>query len=288
MTNRREFLQSTAAITGSFILPTILVAKPSSNFHFIHADSCKHWPVNPVSWSLQYAHDPILARAADGLGTLTPDDGDRIVKLVLRRCSLNLLEVHEHKVQVQFWGTNGQADLRPFFKVHQLASPDVQVTLLDRKKETLTHKTGDGFLFGKPIAHDFPIELFTSKWSCRFQIESDDHQQAPMTKSGFAWDGLEDGQIPWIALKSAWQRSQPTACLNCDQPTILVNFGLKQAGVFNRTPNFVSVCTQCQRSFVDDSIRDVDGWMAANLKTGFCPVSELVWGKRVEAGYVGI
>jgi len=90
MTTRREFLQTTAAIAGSFILPTSLFATPSSNCHFIHADSCKDWPVhNPVEWSLQNAHQPILARAADGLKKLTPDDADRIIRLVLRRCSLN-------------------------------------------------------------------------------------------------------------------------------------------------------------------------------------------------------
>ena len=117
MTNRREFLQTTAAIAGSLILPTSIFATPSSNFHFLHVDSYKDWPVaDPVLWSLENAHDPILARAAEGLAKLTLNDADRIIRLVVRRCSLNLLEVQRNQVDVQFWGQQGLADLKPFFK----------------------------------------------------------------------------------------------------------------------------------------------------------------------------
>ena len=68
MTNRREFFQTTAAIAGSFILPASLFATPSSNFHFLHVDSYKDWPLtDPVQWFLQNAYEPILARAAEGV-----------------------------------------------------------------------------------------------------------------------------------------------------------------------------------------------------------------------------
>ena len=70
--------------------------------------------------------------------------------------------------------------------------------------------------------------------------------------------------------------------MNCDKASILVNFGLKQVGLFNRSPNFVSIYPKCRRSFVDESIKDVAGWMAGNLNADFLPVGELVWGKRVE------
>lgn len=283
MTNRREFLQTTAAITGSFILPTSLFAQPLSNFHFLHIDSCKQWPVaDPVQWSLENAHEPILKPAADGLGKLTPDDGDRIIRLVLRRSGLNLLEIHGNRVHVQFWGNNGQADLKPFFKDHGLARPEIEVVLRDRKHEAVTKKSGDLFLYGIPLASDFDLDLFKQKWERRFSDEADDWLAAPGTSSGFAWDAVPDGSIPWAAIKGAWQLSQPTSCLNCDKPTILVNFGYRQVGLFNRSPKFVSICPQCQRSFVDESITDVVGWMAGNLKTEFCPVGEVVWGKRVE------
>lgn len=228
MTNRREFLQVSAAATGSAITPTFALASPVPTCHFIHTTTLNSWPItNPAQWCLDHQHEPTLERACDGLGNLTANDADRIIRLVVRRCGLNLVEVQSNHVTVQHWSQQ-LADLRPLFKVSRLASPVVQVTLLDRKKETATYKTGSDFLFGQPIAQDFPIELFTSKWDNRFQRESGDHRAAPMTNSGFVWDGLEDGQIPWIALKSAWQRSQPTPCLNCYQPTILANFGRKR------------------------------------------------------------
>lgn len=282
MTNRREFLQTSAAFAGSFILPQSIFATPSSNFHFIHTDTLNQWPVtDPVQWSLEHAHEPILARAFDGLCSLSTSDSDRIIRLMVRRCGLNLIEVNPKQVLIHHW-SHQLADLRSFFKANHLTSPDVRVTLIDRKKEIATNKTGDDFLYGKPIAKDFPIKLFTSKWNNRFQQEHDDHLAASRTNSGLAWDGLELGRIPWVALKSAWQNSQPTSCLNCSGESILVNFGYRQVGVFNRSPNFVSVCPHCRRSYVDDSITDVAGWTAANLKTDFCPVGEVVWGKRLE------
>ena len=282
MTNRREFLQTTAAFAGSLILPTSLFATPSPNFHFIHADSCKHWPItDPVQWSLEHSHQPILARAAEGLSNLTPDDGDRIIRLVTRRCSLNLLEIQGNRVQVQFWGTNGQADLQPFFKQHGLARPEIEVVLRDRKKEIATTKTGDSFLFGDRLASDFPLELFREKWASRFSQEANDRQAAPRSASGFAWDGIEDGLIPWAAMKSVWRRGASGVCQNCSGPTLLVNFGLRQVGMFNRVGFHDSVCGACRRSF-RDSLEDVGDWIVANLDEDVRPDAEMVWGRRVK------
>ena len=282
MTNRRRFLQTTAATAASWFLPKSLFATtPDPNFHFLHTDTLNSWPVaDPVQWPLQNAHEPILARAADGLATLTPADGDRIIRLVVRRCPLNLLEVHEHRVHVQFWGTNGQADLKPFFKTHGLARPEMEVVLRDRKKETITTKFGDEFLYGDRLASDFPLELFQEKWTRRFSQEANDWQAAPQTASGFAWDGIEDGLIPWTALKSAWRRGTSRICLNCSGETLLVNFGLRQVGMFNRASCFDFVCGTCRRSF-KDSVEDVGDWIVANLDESVRPDAEIVWGKRV-------
>lgn len=281
MTNRREFLQSTAAITGSFILPTSLFAQPPSNFHFLHVDSCTNWPVaDPVQWSLQNTYEPILERAADGLGKLTPDDGERIIRLVLRRSGLNLLEIQGNRVHVQFWGTNGQADLKPFFKDHGLARPEIEVVLKDRKKENVTTLTGDSFLYGVPLASDFDLHLFKQKWERRFSDEADDWLAAPGTSSGFAWDGLADGSIPWAAMKSAW-RSGSGVCLNCSGEMLLVNFGLRQVGVFNRAGFVEHVCGTCRRSFRDETV-DVKAWMATSLDLDVLPGFEVMWGKRLK------
>jgi hypothetical protein len=280
--SRRTFLQTSATITGALLFPTSIFAKtPDQRFFFIHTDTLNSWPVaDPVQWSLEHAHEPILARAAEVLSKLTTSDGDRIIRLVVRRCSLNLLEVFPGTVLVYHWGPN-RADLRPFFKSHGLARPEIEVGLRDRKKETVTTLTGDSFLYGVLLASDFDLELFQSKWERRFEQEADDWQSARGASSGFAWDGLPDGSIPWAALKSAWRRSGPGVCQNCSGETILTNFGLRQVGVFNRCGFVDSVCRTCRRSFRDETV-DVKAWMVANLDAEVWPGFEMVWGKRVE------
>jgi len=264
MINRREFLQSTSAIGVFCILPQIPVP-PAANFHLIQTDTLNSWSVtDPVEWSLQNVDQPILARAADRLGKLTNQDDQRIVRLVVRRCGLNLVEIQSNQVTVHYW-SDQLADLRPFFKASGLASPEVRVALVNRKTEVIAHKTGDEFRFGQRVAQDFPIEQITSKWQNRLVNQPDDDQAVPMSRSGYAWDGVEYGEIPWAAIKSAWRRMQPIICLNCDQPNILVNFGLPRVSFFRHAPRFISVCAKCQRSFLDDSITDVGGWMEANL-----------------------
>lgn len=285
--SRRHFLQTAAAALASLIFPRSLFAtKPSRYFWFIHSDTQDSWPVaDPVVWSLENARQPVLVRATDGLLKLTVDDGDRIVRLVVRRCRLNLLELYPEQVVGHYWGPH-RADLRPFFKQHGLARPQIEVVLRDRKRETVTTQTGDDFLFGDRLASDSPLDLFLSKWTSRFVQQPDDWQAAPGTWSGFAWEGVENNLIPWAALKCAWRRAAPMICLNCDQPSILVNFGLRPVGMFNRSPNFVSVCGACRRWFKDDTVKDVAEWMAANLDVEVRPAYEMVWDRRVRGATV--
>jgi len=280
--NRRHFLKSAAAI-AALLLPRSLFAKtPDHRFHFIHADTLNSWPVaDPVAWAVKNKHEPILERAAEGLAKLTAGDGDRVIRLVVRRCRLNLLEIHPEQIVVHHWGQQGRADLRPFFKQHRLARPKVLVELQDRKKENTTTKSSDDFLYGSRIAADFPLDLFMSKWASRFTKQADDWQAAPNTNSGFAWAETEDNRIPWAALKSAWRRAAPMICENCDKPILLVNFGFRPSGLFNRCPNFVRVCGACCRSFQDDSVKDVRRWVEANLDADFQPDFEIVWDRRV-------
>lgn len=283
MFHRRHFLKSTAAAIAALILPKSIFARTPAPYFFLHTDTLNSWPISdPVSWSLAHAHHPILERAAEGLRKLTASDGDRIVRLVVRRCGLNLIELRPDQVAVQHWGTLGLADLRPFFKAHRLARQEIEVVLRERKKEIITIQPGDDFLFGDRIAADFPLVLFQSKFGRRFVQAADDWQAAPETWSGFAWDGVEDNLIPWAALKSAWRRAAPGVCLNCDTPTMLVNFGLRPVGMFNRSPNFISVCGACRRSFKDDSITDVRVWIERNLDAEVRPGYEMVWGRQVK------
>jgi len=122
--------------------------------------------------------------------------------------------------------------------------------------EVATTQHGDDFLFGDRLAADFPLDLYLNKWQGRFVNQPDDWTPAPGTRSGFAWGGVEDN-IPWIALKAAWRRSAPLTCLNCEQPTILTNFGEPWTGLLHRSAKFVHVCEKCRRSFRDESVKDV-------------------------------
>jgi hypothetical protein len=217
--------------------------------------------VNGYLWSLQNARRPILERASERLLKLTPDDGDRIIRLVVRRCRLNLLELHPDRVVVHHWGPRGPADLRPFFKQHGLARPQIEVVRRDRKKEVVTTQCGDDFLFGERLAADFPLRLFLDKWDSRFVQQADDRQLAPATMTGFG-PATEDPR-PWVAFKSAWRRAAPAICENCEIPAILTYFGRVRTGIARYTPRFVHLCEACRRCFKDDSVEDFAGWVRA-------------------------
>ncbi len=283
MPSRRDVLKSLAATHAAWLFPHRLFASTRApRFHFIDTDTLTSWPVaSPVSWVSRNRSQPILERAAEGLANLTPDDGERIIRLVARRCGLNLLELRPDEVTVHHWGRR-LADLRPFFKTHGLARPEIAVHLKDRKRETTTTRTGDSFLFGSRIAENFPLDLFARKWANRFEKEPDDTRAVPETSSGYAWEGVEDDRIPWTALKSAWRRVTPRTCLNCDTPTLLTHFGQPWAGMFHRAPRFLSLCPSCRRSFREDSVTDVKAWMTANLDEDVQPEYEMVWNRRTK------
>jgi len=45
---------------------------------------------------------------------------------------------------------------------------------------------------------------------------------------------------------------------------------------------FVHVCGACQKSFRDESVKDVPGWIVTNLDPEVRPDAEMVWGRRVK------
>jgi hypothetical protein len=280
---RRTFLQTVLAAAASLCLPRFLLARRNPrSFWFLHTATGEVWAVDdPVRWSLTNAQQPVLERARDRLVTLDAADPQRVIRLIVRRCSLNLLELRPGRVVVHFWGTQGQGDLRPFFKQHRMTTKGVKVALLDRKREVSTTRHGDDFLFGERLAPFWPWKAYWKKWQRRAVEEPDDWTAAPHTWAGFAWEGIEPHGIPWAALKSAWRRTTAPACLNCDRATILTNFGFPWCGMFNRRPLFVHACGRCRRMFEDKTVRDVPRWMVANLDATVWPAYDMVWGKRV-------
>ena len=283
---RRTFLKTALAAAASLCLPRFLLTRryPKS-FWFLHTPTGESWAVDdPVAWALANSQQPILERASAGLLKLTPADDQRIIRLITRRCKLNLIGIHPGRVVVHYWGQQGQADLRPFFKKHGLATKGVRVALLDRKRETTTAQAGADFLYGEPLAPFWPWKVYWRKWQRRGVEEPDDWTAAPHTWSGFAWNGVAPNRIPWAALKSAWRRTTRMLCPNCDEPTTLTNFGLPQWGMFNREDRFVHACRQCRRLFQDYSIDrfDVERWMVSNLDAEVLPDFILWMGKPVK------
>ena len=281
--SRRNVIRSTAAVLASAFFPwNFFSKKPDESFWFLHADTGASWEIpDPVKWPLANVNLPVLVRASEGLRKLSSQDGDRIIRLVTRRCCLNLLEISPGNIVVSYWGQTGMADVRPFFKKHQLARNDVQVFLKDRKKEIAISHTGDDFLFGEKLAADWPLDLYLMKWRWRFLFQPDDWTVAPGTWSGYAWEGLEPNRIPWAALKSAWRRGNAIPCRNCDRPTMLVNFGEPWTALFRRSPRFIYVCRACHRSFLDDSISDVEDWMMSNLDAQVRPGFVMNWDRPI-------
>ena len=112
--------------------------------------------------------------------------------------------------------------------------------------------------------------------------EFDDWSEVPLSRSGYAWKGVESNRIPWSAMKSVWRKSPAMVCQICDEPTILTNFGNPSVSLFRHSPRFIYVCGTCQRSFSDESVKDIDGWMAMNLDVEVLPNYDMVWDRRVK------
>src|SRR5262249_61272770 len=129
--------------------------------------------------------------------------------LVTRRCKLNLLEIEPGRVVVHFWGQQGRADLRPFFKQHGLATQGVKVALIDRKRETTTVQTGCDFLFGERLAPFWPWKAYWRKWQRRAAGEGGDWAGAPPKGAGFGLGGTEAKDNPRGAPEAARRQTPP-------------------------------------------------------------------------------
>jgi hypothetical protein len=281
--SRRTFLQAVAAAFASFFLPRSLRAEGRPRFWFLHTETGVSWPVtDPVGWALANSQQPIFARASKGLRTVTPADDQRIILLVVRRCKLNLIELHHERVVVHHWTQQGQGDLRPFFKAHRLATKSVQVALIDRKRELTTIQTGDAFLFGERLAESFPVDRYETKWRRRAIEEPDDGQPAPCSFSNYCWPGVEQRCIPWRVLKCAWRHENAPLCQNCDRPTVLTDFGYFACSFYKRGPIVVRICPLCRSRFEDHSTWDGPQWMLANLDEPLLPNAEIMFENPVK------
>jgi hypothetical protein len=281
--SRRSFLQIAFSAIASFFLPRVLFAGGKSrSFWFLHIPTGETWAVDdPLAWCLANARQPILERASKGLQKLTPADDQRIVRLVVRRCKLNLIEIQPERVVVHYWGQQGRVDLRAFFKANGLARREIEVVLKDRKRELTTVQRGDDFLYGEKLGERFPVGVYLEKWRRRDVKEPDDWTAAPCSLSNYFWDGVEKGYIPWRVLKSAWRHENALHCRNCDQPTLLISFGYFTCGFYKRGSRVSRICPACRRRYEDCSPWDGPKWMMANLDETLLPTCDITFGKPV-------
>ena len=116
MPTRRWFFKTVAATFVSLIVPAGLrVGRRESSFWFLQADTGAYWEVaDPVQWAIANVRLPVLERASEGLLKLTPDDGDRIIRLVVRRCGLNLHEIRSERVGVHHGVFTGWPTFAPY------------------------------------------------------------------------------------------------------------------------------------------------------------------------------
>jgi hypothetical protein len=182
---------------------------------------------------------------------------------------------------IQYWGQDGRADVRPFFKEHGLARRDVAMALCERKHEVITLTSGAEFLYGVELVTGLPVDLYRHKWQDQAIEESDDGQAAPHSWSSFVWDWVEPGRIPWAVLKSTWRREIPPPCPNCDRPLLMQQFGW-QYTFLNRYPRIVHLCPDCCRSFEAVSGWDRDQWLVTCLDERAWPSFERIRGRLVK------
>ncbi len=281
---RRTFLQTALAAAASLFVPRFLLAgRNPRSFWFLHTPTGDAWAVDdPVTWALANARQPILERARERLVTLDAADPQRVIRLVVRRCSLNLLELRPGRVVVHHWGQQGQGDLRPFFKAHSLTGKGVRVALIDRRREISTVQTGADFLYGERLTEEFPLSAFQKKWRRRGVEEPDDWTPVPFGWSSYCWEGVEQRCIPWRVLKCLWRHEDAPLCENCDKPTLVITFGMFVAGFYKLGPKVVRICPLCSSRFEEGSSWGGSAWMIANLDKPLLPSAEIRFGHPVK------
>ena len=266
MVTRRRFIQAAAAIPALFgnrlsvaetpSLPSLATPDPTQPAFFdLGTGQCIAVP-NPTAWCIANAHTPLLSRARERLELSDSDtEQDRVLRVVLRRCGLLLLERRGPSfLVIQFWKDQASVidSLRPYFREHGLATPDVTVALINRKREQTDVVAGDRFLYGSVVDDAFPWEEFRQKWESRHQLEADDDQQS----SGvFCVRYATPYRMSWAALKQCWcQEEKVPLCANCNE--LLVVAGRRPYGSAWR------VCLSCGRSFEDWP----GEWLAARIR----------------------
>lgn len=284
MTNRREFLQTSAALAGTMIVSpsfpgSISGGEPAPKFVMFYFPTDEWWPTeDPIQWAATQQRNSLLAQVAKRLlAEQTPTDWTRIIRLFTKRFYVNLVELRPGRVILHYWGRK-KVDLGYFMRSQKLARPDIEVCELNRKEETIAILSGEDFLYGSPMPKDFEIDLFQHKWKRRFRREPNDSTEIAVDNSllgrleFLCWPGLPNNAIPWSAMKSAWRNDHGpgSVCRNCDEKMILVDLGGKPFGFCKYTFFTKHLCVCCRRMFLTDSLDRTD-WATARFDPDVMP-----------------
>lgn len=238
---------------------------------WLRVSPCDWWAVvDPISWCLANAHQPLLAPARHRLLTLDArTDQERIANVVLRRCGLNLVDIWSpDRVVIHYW--TALADPRPLFKEQRLARPEVQVAHLRHKTGAVLLQPGDHFLFGETPWPGFRWAQYREKWDRRAQEEADDWM--PANRSTYSWERMSERWIPWAVLKAIWRQEDAPLCPNCDVLLILIAFRLARHLLSANDAYLDRACFSCRRCFRYWSWGDLWPWLVQHLEPALLPV----------------
>jgi hypothetical protein len=251
-----------------------------SAYFFLHVPSSRSWPTdNPHKWLINRRDDEILAEARERL-LLSPNDADRCLRVVLRRCDLVLIQiVADDRIVVHHW-SDPAPDLRAFAKVNRLARAGIQVVFANSKNGKLAvHKNAeDLLLFGVRVGPRFPWSEYAEKYERLHAEEAGDKNAASAAYTNFLWETERGGpheRLTWQVLKAVWN-AERVECPNCDMPLVLVGFEWRIGMLSFRSGRSVRVCPQCRRRF--DRVEETPlAWLASVLPPDLRPTQLRLW-----------
>jgi len=242
-----------------------------SSYYFLHSSSGRSWPAtNPNKWLLDHSRDDLLAAARERL-LASPEDPDRCLRVVLRRCCLALIQIIEDdKIVVRYW-RDPIPDVKAWAKRSGFNRPGIQVAFTNVKNnKVVVHEDAEGLLlFGVRVGPRFPWSQYTAKYEMRGIEQQDDQDVAPTAFTNFGWEGVPHGRLTWRVLKSIW-RAERIGCPNCDRPLVLTSFGWHDGPLSFRSARVFRHCPRCRRRF-EVAEPEPLRWVASVLPQGLRP-----------------
>ena len=244
---------------------------------FLHVPSCRSWPTDdPHQWLIDRHDDDLLASARERL-TASPEDADRCLRVVFRRCGLVLVRVvTESQIIVRYW--SGPApDLRAWAKEAGWNRPGVQVVVAQEKTgKAVVYEDGqDVLLYGHQVGPKFPWDKYAQKFERRQREEADDQNAAPATSTNFDWPGSPPERLTWQVLKAIWN-AERIECPNCDQPLLVTSYEWTRGMLSFRSARVIRHCLRCHCWF-EAAVEEPLAWLASVLSPALRPSHLRLW-----------